>query len=266
MANPNVQNAPQAPDAATLALQAAYDTAQEDTSALKNAYDAKVEEFAQYKLEHCITYDDFFDEGIRAVDPILNDVKRIFFTPTGDYYDLFGAYMAAAVFDVTADGEMTQAQIEDRIKDLKKFGFDEFRDGHGILDDMIGELPAYLAVVNSTPEEFWDKVVGAAAYDKDLKEKQESEDPDIKAKFAGKTWIDDRIEKARRVWEWWKIYHHKFTFFSNAVRLVVLVQTSSASVEHVFSQVKIIVDTIGEAALESTLETHLMQRVNDYGP
>ena len=131
---------------------------------------------------------------------------------------------------------------------------------------MIGELPAYLAVVNSTPEEFWDKVDGAAAYDKDLKEKQESKDPDIKAKFAGKTWRDDRIEKARRVWEWWKTYHHKFTFLSNAVRLVVLVQTSSASVERVFSQVKIIVDTIGELALESTLETRLMQRVNDYGP
>ncbi len=55
-----------------------------------------------------------------------------------------------------------------------------------------------------------------------------------------------------------------------AVRLVVLVQTSSASVEpvFVFSQVKIIVDTIGigELTLESTLETRLMQRVNDYGP
>ena len=50
------------------------------------------------------------------------------------------------------------------------------------------------------------------------------------------------------------------------MRLVALVQTSSASVERVFSQVKIIVDTIGEAALESTLETRLKQRVNDYGP
>ncbi len=49
-----------------------------------------------------------------------------------------------------------------------------------------------------------------------------------------------------------------------AVHLAVLVQTSSASVEPVFSQVKIIVDTIGELTLESTLETRLMQRVNDY--
>ena len=33
--------------------------------------------------------------------------------------------------------------------------------------------------------------------------------------------------------------------------------------ERVFSQVKFIVEAIGETTLESTLETHLMCRVND---
>jgi hypothetical protein len=129
---------------------------------------------------------------------------------------------------------------------------------------MIDELPAYLVVVNATPDDFWGEVDGAAKYDEKLTEKQESDDPEIAAKFAGKTWNDDRIEKARRIWEWWKTYHYKLTYFSTAARLVALVQTSSASVERVFSQVKIIVEAIGETALESTLETRLMCRVNDY--
>ena len=245
-------------------LDAAYTAAKEETAAMKVTYDEKVAAFAEFKSDHCTTYDDFFEEGLQAVAPIFKDVKRLFFSPNGDYYELVGAYTAAAVFDVTVVGGMNQVQIVDRIKDLKKFGFDEFRDGNGIIDDMIKELPAYLAVVNATPEEFWDTVDGAAEFDENLKKKQESEDPDIMAKFAGKTWRDDRIEKARRIWEWWKTYRHKFTYFSNAVRLVVLVQTSSASVERVFSQIKIIVDNIGECALESTLETRLMSRVNDY--
>ena len=93
---------------------------------------------------------------------------------------------------------MNQVQIEDRIKDLKKFGFDEFCDRHGILDDMIDELPAYLVVVNATPDDFWGEVDGAAKYDEKLTEKQESDDPEIAAKFAGKTWKDDHFGSCGR--------------------------------------------------------------------
>lgn len=180
---------------------------------MKDSHEAKVKELADFKLNHCTTYDDFFDEGVQAVEPIFKDVKANMFSPDGDYYNLIAAYMAASVFDVTVVGEMNQVQIEDRIKDLKKFGFDEFCDRHGILDDMIDELPAYLVVVNATPDDFWGEVDGAAKYDEKLTEKQESDDPEIAAKFAGKTWNDDRIEKARRIWEWWKTYHYKLTYF-----------------------------------------------------
>ena len=64
------------------------------------------------------------------------------------------------------------------------------------------------------------------------------------------------------MWEWWKTYHHKLNLFSTAARLVVLVQTSSASVERVFSQVKFIVESIGVNALKDTIKTRLMQRIN----
>ena len=66
------------------------------------------------------------------------------------------------------------------------------------------------------------------------------------------------------MWEWWKTRHHKLTYFSTAASLVVLVQTSSAAVEHVFSQVKFIAETLGERTLESTIEARLMCRMKKY--
>ena len=56
------------------------------------------------------------------------------------------------------------------------------------------------AVVDATPASFWSAAEGAAKYDADLAKKRWM-DPE---KHAGRTWRDDRIEKARRVWEWWK--------------------------------------------------------------
>ena len=63
------------------------------------------------------------------------------------------------------------------------------------------------------------------------------------------------IEKARRVWEVMegKLYHPSIHYFVLAVRLVVLVQVSSVSVERIFSQVKLICDNIGVSCLEESI-------------
>ena len=45
---------------------------------------------------------------------------------------------------------------------------------------------------------------------------------------------------------------------------MVLVPVSSTSVERAFSQVKFIIETVGENFLEETLGTRLMERVNEY--
>ena len=66
------------------------------------------------------------------------------------------------------------------------------------------------------------------------------------------------------MWEWWRAKAPLFNFFWTAARLVALVPISSAMIERVFSQVKFIVETIGENALEETLQTRVMERVNSY--
>ena len=115
-------------------------------------------------------------------------------------------------------------------------------------------------MVDATPASFWSAVEGAAKYDADLAKKRWM-DPE---KHAGRTWRDDRIEKARRVWEWWKAKAPKLNYFFTAARHAALVPISSTSVERTFSEVKYIIGTVGENVLEETLETRLMERHNEY--
>jgi hypothetical protein len=85
----------------------------------------------------------------------------------------------------------------------------------------------------------------------------EGDDEDDVVKAATRTaarvidaekWEADPIERARRILEWWKARVKGVTFFKYwplALRLVVLVQPSSAFVERVFSQIKLIIEQIG---------------------
>ena len=63
------------------------------------------------------------------------------------------------------------------------------------------------------------------------------------------TWQGDRIEQAHRIWEWWHAKDPKLDLFFTAAHLVVITPISSASVEWVFGQVKVIVEAIGESVL-----------------
>jgi hypothetical protein len=66
--------------------------------------------------------------------------------------------------------------LTDKIKALQSFGFDEFCDASGIISAMIDELPAYIAMVNTTTNSFWNNVEGAKEYDEDLVKKS-TDDP-----------------------------------------------------------------------------------------
>ena len=51
-------------------------------------------------------------------------------------------------------------------------------------------------------------------------------------------------------------------FFAKAIRLAVLTQTSSCAVERVFSQFKIIIETVGENVFEDMIEIRMLMRNN----
>jgi hypothetical protein len=77
---------------------------------------------------------------------------------------------------------------------------------------------------------------------------------------------DGPMETARRTWEWWRVRVWKvsvFKYWPLALRLVALVQTPSARIERVFSQLKLILETIGYLASEKTVEARLFALVNE---
>ena len=230
------------------AITSARQIVEERVAVLKSAEN----ELAEFYNNHCTTYDDFKARGKAAASPIADEYKRLFIDPNGDYSKIVIAYKAARALNPLVAKDMTVLQLEEAILGLREYGFDELRE-KVIIEDMTKEIPTYKAAILSTPESFWSKVEGARRYDDNVATK----------KGENYSWRDDRIEQSRRVWEWWRMKSDKLFFFFTAARLVAIVPLSSASVERVFSQVKLIVETCGQNLLEETLETRVMERVND---
>ena len=169
--------------------------------------------------------------------------------------------MAARVLNPDVAKGMSVLEMEMCIKDLfKTFDFDEFRDANDLFTDLKNEIGTYRALLEATTDSFWDRVDGAAEYDRKLA-KLAAKNP---AEYQGSTWRDDRIEATRRAWLWWCVHFKKLNYFSQVARLVALVPITSVAVERIFSQVKFILETTGEHGLTETLEVRLMERTNDY--
>lgn len=235
-------------------LDAAKKDVLEKDADLKHATD-KLTKFA---TDHCTTVADFKAYGMDIARPVAVEYKRLFLDSSGDYYTIIKANMAARALNPLVAVTMTDLELKETLTDLSAFGFDELRPA--AIQDIISEIPAYRAIIASTSVTFWSEVDGADKYDHGLSKKQEG-DPE---QYTDRTWKDDRIEQSRRVWEWWRVKGSKLHYFFSAARLVAIVPLSSASVERVFSQVKFIIETVGENVLEETLEARVMERVNDY--
>lgn len=226
--------------------------------------DAILVDIAAFKDDKLITKEEFIAHAKECTRPVIEDYIRLFIKlpgtrGQGDYQQVKKCYFAAAALNPIEAMTMDHAAIEACIKDLRNFDFDEFREVNGILDDVIEEIPAYLALLTNTTDTLLSSLRGAAEYDKDLEDKA-AKDPSKQ----GKTWKDDPIEVARRAWEWWRLHRNKFVYLSMAARLVVLAQVSSASVERIFSQLKLIIDAVGVSALKDNLECRLFERMNEY--
>ena len=75
-------------------------------------------------------------------------------------------------------------------------------------------------------------------------------------------WRDDAGEYAQRIWQWWKARKDNYPFHGLAIRLVVLAQLSSCSVERVFSKLERIRKATGENMKEDMCEIRLLLQCN----
>ncbi len=126
---------------------------------------------------------------------------------------------------------------------------------------MILEIDSYKAIATYANDEFWNNLDGSSKYDEKLAAR-------IRNGTIGDdvTWKDDPNESARHVWEFWRVHRKNVKIFhiAKAARLVALVEVNSASVERIFSQMKLIQDSCGDNMLEETLFGHVCEHCNTY--
>jgi hypothetical protein len=232
-----------------------------------------------------LTKDDFVEYGKAAVEPGFDYYKGLYNDPSGEMYQIKEAFRAATVFNALVLAELTLPTAELLVDDLKHFGFNEFTGP--FLENLKRELPLLLQHARKPFD--WSALPGAAAYDLRLKRELERKAKSAGAASAASTsslpaetiapeeperstldevtsWRDDPSEKARRIWAWWVVRVKgpaaPFKYWPTALRLVALVQPSSAAVERLFSQLKLILDQIGDNALEESIEGRLFTRFN----
>ena len=85
--------------------------------------------------------------------------------------------------------------------------------------------------------------------------------------FRNMSWKNDAGERGRRVYEWWRVLMNEkktaIPHFQKAIRLIVLMQPSSASCERVFSQLTFIRRIVGDRILGEMLELRALIRCNN---
>jgi hypothetical protein len=246
----------------------------------------------------CVTKEEFLEMGAAGLQPGFDYYTQIYNNPNGKLFGTKRAYQGATVFNPLKIKELDYAAVCLLIDLLSGFGFEEFTPE--FLQGMKDEAPA---VMKSARENFdWSGVQGAAKYDASLQRKLQRkaaaaasktsaasssssssssfssssssaaaeptlsglEEEDARIKVV-RSWEDGASEKARRIWEWWRVrVHHVkiFHYWPIALRLVALVQPSSARMERVFSQLKLVLDSVGSSCLEETVEARMLVREN----
>ena len=75
-------------------------------------------------------------------------------------------------------------------------------------------------------------------------------------------WKQDAGEYAQHIWHWLKRRKDKFPYHGLAIRLIVLAQLSSCSVERVFSKLERIRQHTGDNLKEDMCEVRLLLQCN----
>ena len=181
--------------------------------------------------------------------------------PLGELKELKEAFMAGRVFDPIILATMSVAEGEHCIDELVKFGFPEFG-REAVITDLKSELPTAIAAAREIGSFNWSTIAGCKEYDAKIGETAVLLDNSIVRETCPTSWKDDPTERARRTWKWWIVRWSTMPAWKKALRLVVLVQPSSAAAERVFTQLKLIVEACGESMLAETVLYRMLRRCN----
>ena len=157
--------------------------------------------------------------------------------------------------------EWDLASLELLIDDLVYFEHGHFT--NIFLTTMKKELP--LAMECANQEYDWESIKPSKQNEKRLDRRRMRKKLDKDFQFD---WKDDPGEKATRIFKWWKAMfvvdtdQTQFLCFRLALRLVVLSQMTSCSVERVLFQLELVRDACRDDMLEDMNEIRMLMRCN----
>ena len=145
------------------------------------------------------------------------------------------------------------------INDLSFFKYTAFNEGFFV--SMKNELPLAIEHANMAFE--WDTIETCKQFQTRMQKRKK------RYKLEANDILDcrdDPGERARMIWEWWRVRllsdTNIFPAFRKCLHLVVLSQTSSCAIERVFSRLKMIRDTCGESTYENMAEIRVLMQYN----
>jgi hypothetical protein len=222
-------------------------TANAQKAAADTALIAAIEQRDQWQEGKRILAADWIQLGKENAAHAFDYFNRHFLLSDGAYFNTMECFQAASLFNPLKMKGKTLAEMEALVDQLVAFSINRLQRAD-FRDHLKKELPRYLGIVDSGGINWTTIDEEAIAYDK----KEDCTD----------TWKSDESEVARRVWTFWVSKRSQFNYMTVAVALVVLVQTSSAAVERVFSQLKLIIEACGQRSLADLLELRLFKRLD----
>jgi hypothetical protein len=192
-----------------------------------------------------INIQDFLAHGTAIVKQGFDYFESKVIDPEGTYYEIMHCYRGAKLFNPLVAKYLRIQELEALADDLSNFKFVAFTPA--FLGRLKKDIPRYMNLLGAPFD--WESLPGASEWASKQKE-------------PNRDWQEDQLEVARRIWEWWRIHREKFHYMKEAVRLVVLVQVSSAAVERVFSRLRLILETTQEGVLHDAITIRLFEAVN----
>ena len=197
--------------------------------------------------------------GKKVLEPVGEYYKQQFLDASGDCHPIREMAEAVQIFNPIFLSTQSTADIVTVLYDLANklnaFQFRQFNDR--FFDNLRKET---VNVVREAKEDHdLDRIPATRRYETRMQGKVKRKQLPAGSNME---WRDDAGEYAQRIWQWWKARKDNYPFHGLAIRLVVLAQLSSCSVERVFSKLERIRKATGENMKEDMCEIRLLLQCN----
>ena len=197
--------------------------------------------------------------GKSILKPAGDYYTKLFLDEEGDCYNIRQMSEAALIFDPVELSKMSDADIA-TVNYYRADKLDCFRYRHfdsKFKEKLRKEMPDL--VREAKRDHNLGRIPESKEYKTRLQKRIRRKKPDSDTVLSQE---NDAGEYSERIWQWWKARRDKFPAHALALRLAVLAQLSSCSVERVFSKLKIIRERCGEKLYDDMCEIRLFLQCN----